>query len=116
MPVLVLARVPLLLITQMASDIQVGMAWIFVALRIVHSIIHVRKGSVPWRFRVYLLSCVVLLSLWIGFAIDFATIWARPCSRHGRGICARSKGASAEERRVGTECVSRCRSSGLPEN
>src|SRR3546814_7111936 len=40
MPVLFLALVPLLLITQMASDIQVGMAWIFVALRIVHSIIH----------------------------------------------------------------------------
>src|SRR3546814_4584649 len=73
MPVLFLALVPLLLITQMASDIQVGMAWIFVALRIVHSIIHVRKGSVAWRFRVYLLSCVVLLSMWIGFATDFAT-------------------------------------------
>src|SRR3546814_14951158 len=33
MPVLFLALVPLLLITQMASDIQVGMTWIFVALR-----------------------------------------------------------------------------------
>src|SRR3546814_14554766 len=53
MPVLFLALVPLLLITQMASDIQVGMAWIFVALRIVHSIIHVRKiGIAPSREKV----------------------------------------------------------------
>src|SRR3546814_12529673 len=97
MPVLFLALVPLLPITQIASDIQVGMAWIFVALRIVHSIIHVRKGSVAWRFRVYRLSCVVPLAMWIGFPIDFAIICSRHVCTQGRGICASPKSACESE-------------------
>src|SRR3546814_20360879 len=83
MPVLFLALVPLLLITQMASDIQVGMAWIFVVLRIVHSIIHVRKGSVAWRFRFFLLSWLVLRPMWICFPLVFAIFCAAPCCRKG---------------------------------
>jgi hypothetical protein len=72
MPVLFYALVPLLLVTQMASQVQIVLAWVYVVLRIVHSLIHVGKGPVARRFLVYLLSCAALLAMWIGFAIDLA--------------------------------------------
>jgi hypothetical protein len=70
MPVLYFALVPLLLITRHADHMQVVLAWAFVALRAVHSIIHVGPNKVPPRFFVYLASCVILSAMWIGFAID----------------------------------------------
>ena len=73
MPVLFFALVPLLLITRHAGTIEVALAWIFVALRAVHSIIHTGQNVVRVRFFVYGASCVVLAAMWIGFAIDIAT-------------------------------------------
>lgn len=70
MPVLFFALVPLLLITDLASTVQVGLAWLYVALRVFHSLEHVVTKRVQVRFRWYLCSCAVLLSMWIGFAID----------------------------------------------
>lgn len=70
MPVLFFALVPLLLITRHADHAQVVLAWIFVVLRVVHSIVHVTRGSVNLRFFVYLGSCVALSVMWIGFAAD----------------------------------------------
>jgi hypothetical protein len=72
MPVLYFALVPLLLITRHGNHIEVALAWIFVFLRVIHSIIHATNGPVKARFLVYLLSCVVLSAMWIGFAVDLA--------------------------------------------
>jgi hypothetical protein len=69
MPVLYFTLVPLLLITRHAGDIQVGLAWAYVALRAVHSFIHIGPKKVIPRFAAYLASCVVLSAMWIGFAI-----------------------------------------------
>jgi hypothetical protein len=73
MPVLFLALVPLLLITHHANHIQVALAWSYVALRVVHSIVQIVVRRVPLRFMVYLLSCAVLLAMWVGFAVDLAS-------------------------------------------
>ncbi len=73
MPVLFFALVPLLLVFRHADHIQVGLAWLFVVLRVVHSFIHIREGRSLFRFRAYLASCVTLSVMWIGFAIDMAT-------------------------------------------
>ena len=70
MPVLFYALVPLLVIAQQATAVQVVLAWLFVLLRLAHSIIHIGRGKVPVRFLVYLASCAVLLAMWIGFGID----------------------------------------------
>ena len=72
MPVLFFALVPLLLVTRHADHAQVALAWSYVVLRAVHSVIHVARGPVVRRFAVYLLSCAVLSAMWIGFAIDMA--------------------------------------------
>ncbi|HEX7784169.1 MAG TPA: MAPEG family protein [Sphingobium sp.] len=72
MPVLYFALVPLLLITRHANHVEVALAWTFVLLRVVHSIIHATSGPVMSRFLVYALSCAVLSAMWIGFAVDLA--------------------------------------------
>lgn len=72
MPVLYFALVPLLLITRHGDHVEVTLAWIYVALRAVHSLIHVGPNPVVARFAVYLASCAVLAAMWIGFAVDMA--------------------------------------------
>lgn len=74
MPVLFFALVPLLMVTHHANHIQVALAWAFVALRALHSVVQVAVKRVPLRFFVYLASCVVLAAMWIGFAVDIASV------------------------------------------
>jgi hypothetical protein len=73
-PVLYFALVPLLLVTHHAGHIQVALAWAYVVLRAIHSLIHVGPNPVIPRFLAYLASCVVLSAMWIGFAIDMASV------------------------------------------
>lgn len=42
-----------------------GLAWAYVMLRFVHSIIHLGYNNVMHRFYVYVTSMVVLLSIWV---------------------------------------------------
>ena len=72
MPVLFFALVPLLLVLHHAGTIEVALAWVFVALRALHSIIHTGSNVVRTRFYVYGASCAVLAAMWVGFAIDLA--------------------------------------------
>jgi len=74
MPVLYFALVPLLLITHHANHLQVLLAWIFVALRALHSFIHIGPKKVMPRFMIYLASCITLSATWIGFAIDMLSV------------------------------------------
>ena len=73
MPVLYFALVPLLLITNQDSVAQVALAWIYVALRYLHSFIHIGPKKVPVRAMLFVLSAVILSVMWIGFAIDIAS-------------------------------------------
>ena len=68
MPVLFFALVPLLLVTGHAGIVQIALAWAYVALRAVHSAIHICRGPVPRRFLAHLASTVVLMAMWIGLA------------------------------------------------
>lgn len=70
MPVLFFALVPLLIVTGSASGIQVALAWVFVALRLVHSIIHIGPNTIRTRARVYIASSVALFAMWLGFVVD----------------------------------------------
>lgn len=76
MPVLYFALVPLLLLTSQDSHVQVALAWIYVALRYLHSFVHVGRGKVPVRAMLFVGSAVVLSAMWIGFAIDIASVQA----------------------------------------
>ena len=72
MPVLFLALVAFLYTTQLWETPQLLLAWAFVAARAAHSVVHIVVRKVPLRFLAYLLSCVVLLAMWIGFAVRLA--------------------------------------------
>ncbi|MES2444226.1 MAG: MAPEG family protein [Pseudomonadota bacterium] len=77
MPVLYFALVPLLMITHQANSVQVTLAWVYVALRVLHSVIHVVVKHVPTRAMVYWLSSGVLMAMWIGFFVDIWSASAR---------------------------------------
>jgi hypothetical protein len=74
MPVLFFALVPLLLVTGFAGPAQVALAWAYVALRALHSAIHIGRGPVRRRFLVHLLSTIALMAMWIGFAVRMIAI------------------------------------------
>lgn len=74
MPVLYFALMPLLILTGSASAAQVVLAWIFVALRLVHTVIHIGPNTVRTRARVYIASSIVLFTMWVGFVIDLSAI------------------------------------------
>ena len=72
-PVLFFALIPLLLITHQASHVQVALAWAYVVLRVVHSVGHVVLRKISVRAPAFWVSVLVLMAMWIGFAIDIAS-------------------------------------------
>lgn len=68
-PVLFFAMCLALAITGYADAVQVTLAWMFVALRAVHSAIHVSYNRVTHRFAAYALSTLCVFAMWILFAI-----------------------------------------------
>lgn len=69
MPVLFYFLVALLLITGTGSDGFVTAAWVYVALRALHSFIHCTYNRVLQRFIVYAASSILLWGMWAGFAL-----------------------------------------------
>lgn len=45
-------------------------AWLFVALRVLHSLIHVTYNRVMHRFAVYAAGTLLLFGMWVAFALD----------------------------------------------
>ena len=68
-PLLFYVLVVLAWITKQADLIFVVMAWIFVLSRLAHAYIHTGSNHVPTRFRVFAVGMIVLLLMWIVFAV-----------------------------------------------
>jgi hypothetical protein len=51
------------------SEAQVALAWVFVLLRGIHTLIHVTYNRVMHRFTVYVLSTLVVFAMWGLFAV-----------------------------------------------
>ena len=68
LPVLFYALVPLLAVTGLWNDTSLALLWAFVALRYIHTIIHLTANIIPLRFAAYLASAVVLGIEWARFA------------------------------------------------
>lgn len=69
LPVLFYALVPLALYTKKADLLFVALAWVFVALRIVHAGVYVASNHVPHRFRAFAAGMLVLAVMWAVFAV-----------------------------------------------
>ncbi|MEL7023248.1 MAG: MAPEG family protein [Pseudomonadota bacterium] len=68
MPVLFYVLVALVLATDTAPGVLTLLAWVFVGLRIAHSMIHVTYNKVLHRFYVYVAGGLTLWSAWAVFA------------------------------------------------
>lgn len=77
-PVLFYVLAILALITRQASDFFVVLAWLFVLSRIVHAAVHCTVNSVAWRFGAYAFGVVVLLLMWVLFALAILLAPAMP--------------------------------------
>lgn len=73
-PVLFYAVLPLLLQTGLADGVAVVFAWLFVATRVVHSIIHTGANVVVRRFQVFLLGFILVAALWVWFGLRLFVI------------------------------------------
>ena len=68
-PVLFYALVAVSLATRHTPDWLLAGAWLFVALRYVHSYIHCTYNKVMQRFKVYITGLVVIVALWVQFVL-----------------------------------------------
>lgn len=74
-PVLFFALAPLLLMFRQAGIAQVLLAWLFVAARAMHNVVHLGRDDVRTRFRLFILSTAILSAMWIGFFVDIIIAW-----------------------------------------
>ncbi len=72
MPVLFYALVALALGTGSVTDRMIFMAWVFVALRVLHAIIHAGANVIRYRFLAFAAGVAVLLAMWIDFGTAIA--------------------------------------------
>jgi hypothetical protein len=69
MPVLFYMLCLALYVTHSVSYTLLVLAWLYVVLRILHSLIHVSYNKIIHRFSVYASSVCVLFAMWLIFAI-----------------------------------------------
>jgi hypothetical protein len=73
-PVLFYVLMILLLITRKADIILMTLAWIFVALRIVHAYVHLTSNRVSLRGPLFILGVIVLTIMWGLFMVDMIRV------------------------------------------
>ena len=74
LPVLFYVLVAFVIITRTADTVLLLMAWAFVALRLLHTWIHVTHNNVIRRFYVYIAGGVVLIGMWVVFAVRIVAV------------------------------------------
>jgi hypothetical protein len=70
MPTLFYAGVAIAFAAGEAGTALVALAWLYVALRYVHTAIHLTSNKVRWRFRTFALSWAVLVAFWATLAVE----------------------------------------------
>ncbi|MCJ2037183.1 MAPEG family protein [Methylobacterium sp. J-068] len=68
-PVLFYVLVGFAMATRKADLLFVVLAWVFVATRFLHAGVYLTTNHVPYRFRAYAAGTLVLLAMWIVFAV-----------------------------------------------
>ena len=70
LPVLFYVLTVLSIITKHADFLFLVLAWLFVLTRFLHVYIHTTTNYVRHRFNAFLVGAVILLAMWIIFAVD----------------------------------------------
>jgi hypothetical protein len=69
-PVLFYAVVPLLVLAHAVTGAEVALAWTYVALRALHSAIHVTYNRVVHRFLAYAASTLCVFAMWALLGVE----------------------------------------------
>ncbi|GAA4111272.1 MAPEG family protein [Aminobacter aganoensis] len=72
LPVLFYVACLSLYVTEGASFVSVGLAWLFVATRYAHAWFHLTANRVRFRSQAFILGWLVLGLLWVWFALHLA--------------------------------------------
>ena len=70
LPVLFYALVAMLMATGEVSNIQIGLAWLFLVGRLLHTCVQVTGDNVVLRGRVFIVNYVALSAMWLLFLYD----------------------------------------------
>jgi len=76
LPVLFYAVVVLALVTRKADLVFVALSWMFVGTRLIHAYIHTTSNRVPRRFQAFVAGTLILMLMWILFAVAIITTGA----------------------------------------
>lgn len=68
-PILFYLLIVLLLLTKLSDHIFLVLAWVYIALRIVHLVIHVTNNNVLHRFMAFAASIIILSIMWVRFIL-----------------------------------------------
>ncbi|MBM6594160.1 MAPEG family protein [Microvirga pudoricolor] len=68
-PLLFFVLVAFAMITRKADMLFVVLSWMFVASRLVHALVHTTSNQVPLRFMAYLAGVIILMIMWVVFAL-----------------------------------------------
>jgi hypothetical protein len=68
-PMLWYACTAMVLILGVVDLAFVGLSWLYLILRVIHSAIHIGSNSVPTRMRVFLVSFFALVAMWLWLAV-----------------------------------------------
>ncbi len=74
LPLVWYACVAMLLVTGLADGVAIALSWAFVALRILHSYIHIGSNRVPSRMKAYLAGFACVIAMWVWFALRLYVI------------------------------------------
>ncbi len=66
-PVLFYLLGVLMIALNLSSAFILNLAWAFVVFRLIHTLIHITYNTPTHRFLAYLVSCTILLVMWIEF-------------------------------------------------
>lgn len=69
-PTLFLAAGVLLITLQIVDELYISLAWAYVGLRYIHSVIHVTYNKVLHRLSVFFISDVILIILWFRLVLQ----------------------------------------------
>ena len=69
LPILFYVLVAFALITRKADFLFVVMSWMFVATRLFHAYVYATTNRIQYRFQVFAVGALILLVMWIVFAL-----------------------------------------------
>ena len=74
LPVLFYVVVAFAMITGLVDSVLIALAWVFVALRLLHSFVQTGKNDIALRFKVFLAGLIGLAGMWAWFGLRLFVI------------------------------------------